>query len=244
MIFIGIKRISDKIDFDIFVIFAFEKVEEIPGSELESKYIFLSKNKWNNSKDGSKVVGYGKHYSHEEFEQNKESYFPDGVLSFKVNIFAHNHEVLGFDGTNPSHMSKVFEDIFTHMKHSDVTIVTSDETLRAHSVILSARSKVFDNELTEVKELNAKEFSSKIMKMILKFIYTNKLDEIDYIDKHEIYELFHAAKKFGIVKDFLNVNAEKIQGKLKNPIELICLFVEFGQVPDEILNSSALVISE
>jgi speckle-type POZ protein len=81
----------------------------------------------------------------------------------------------------------------------DFRIKSSDgEILKAHKVILAARSPVFvamlSNEMQEAQEniTTVPDFNAKILRELLRFIYTNKTENLDEM----AHELIHAAEKY------------------------------------------------
>uniref|UniRef100_A0A6V7I060 BTB domain-containing protein n=1 Tax=Bracon brevicornis TaxID=1563983 RepID=A0A6V7I060_9HYME len=90
------------------------------------------------------------------------------------------------------------EELFTECDDGDVSIVVGDEKLRAHKVILTARSPVFNamfaNKTTlesQKNEVNIEDLTSDVVRHILKYIYTDKID-----DEAPIFDLFGAAEKY------------------------------------------------
>jgi len=79
--------------------------------------------------------------------------------------------------------------LLTSEKHSDVTFIVEGERIKAHSVILCARSEVFDRELNcgmqeaLTKEVKVVDCDPVAFKVMLRFIYSDDLDTIwDSID--------------------------------------------------------------
>lgn len=84
---------------------------------------------------------------------------------------------------------------------SDFQLETSDGVvLKAHKVILAARSPVFFTMLTTDMEeklkgsANVPDFNSIVMKEILSFIYCNEVNNLDDI----VFDLIYAAEKYQI----------------------------------------------
>lgn len=217
--------------------FSVENFQETPGNCVEAKQIVMTKNMLNNK------MKLGHSIPFEHLHNNKASYFPNGMLNFKVNILCQSQDQLE-SHHDPSEMTNVLESIYESREQCDVFILTADELLSAHSLILSKRSEVFDEAFKKNKTFYAREFPSKIMDIILKFIYTNRLIEFHAFNENEIIELYKAAKKCGILAKLIKANAGKMHEQLTNPIKLVGLFEECGLLSDELLNSSALIINE
>jgi len=70
-------------------------------------------------------------------------------------------------------------------RHSDVTFLIEGERVKAHSLILSARSEVFDRQFTcgmresVSKEVLVEDFDITTFKTLLKFLYTDDLTDIE-----------------------------------------------------------------
>lgn len=238
-VFIGLKRLSEDIDFNISVIVALEKFNEIPGKEIEPKQFFIEINEWSNS---IHLVGYAGFVTHNQLNEFKDVYYPDNVLNFKVKILAHSQTIEN-SSNSASQIGEVIEKLYETMEQADVIIKTADENLKAHSCILSIRSEIFKREFDHFKVYNAEEFTSAIMKKILKFFYTNKLDDIE---KNDISQLLQAAKKCGIDKDLIKAYLKYFYTDLenRNPIDIAILIAECESVSKEFLVSSAIIILE
>lgn len=94
-----------------------------------------------------------------------------------------------------SDVEKMFED----KAFSDFDLKCNDgEVLKAHKVILAARSQVFHamltNDMKESKEgfVDVCDFDSKVMKEVLRFMYRNKVEEL----KEMSQTLIFAAEKY------------------------------------------------
>lgn len=95
-----------------------------------------------------------------------------------------------------------FKGMFGDESFTDFEIEANDgETLKAHKVILAARSPVFFAMLTkldlkETKECSVKisDFDSKTLKELLRFIYCNQVEGLNEI----AIDLFFAAEKYNL----------------------------------------------
>lgn len=93
--------------------------------------------------------------------------------------------------------------MFFDESFSDFNLMTSDGViLKTHKVILSARSPVFyamlKSDMQEAKNgcANVPDFDSKVMEEVLRFIYYNKVEELENIARILVY----AAEKYQLEK--------------------------------------------
>nr|XP_015922726.1 rho-related BTB domain-containing protein 3-like [Parasteatoda tepidariorum] len=88
---------------------------------------------------------------------------------------------------NPtSSMQSEFQNIFSSKKYSDVTIRCKNDEFSAHKFVLKVRSPVlaamFDQDMLENKTgiVDMANIDGKILKSFLEFLYTDRVDKMDY----------------------------------------------------------------
>ncbi|XP_050210368.1 BTB/POZ and MATH domain-containing protein 3 isoform X2 [Mercurialis annua] len=87
----------------------------------------------------------------------------------------------------PSDMGKGFKDLLDSEAGCDVVFKVGDETIKAHKLILAARSPVFRAQFfglvgdPNLDEVLVKEIEPSIFKVMLEFIYTDKLPGVHQI---------------------------------------------------------------
>lgn len=118
---------------------------------------------------------------------------------------------------------KIFENDFL----ADFELHTNDDlTLKAHKVVIVARSPVFhamlENEMLEARDsaVTIPDFDSKIIKEILRFMYYNEVEKLDEI----AHELVYAAEKYQL-EDLKKMCLDKIIASLNTGNVLQSLIV-------------------
>ena len=83
-------------------------------------------------------------------------------------------------------ISSDYQELFQSGKWSDVTLVVGDTELKAHKLILSARSPVFAALFVEMQEskVTITDVSADVLQEVLRYIYTGKVEALkDNADK-------------------------------------------------------------
>lgn len=132
-----------------------------------------------------------------------------------------------------------YRKMFDNELFADFMLVTCDlVTLKAHKVVLSARSPVFYAMLTsDMQEAaagvaNIRDFDSRVMKEVLRFIYYAEVQNMDKIAR----DLVFAAEKYQLdmLKEMCLENIRK-NLKVRN---LTCAFL----ISDRVSNASKLYV--
>ncbi|KAG5670649.1 hypothetical protein PVAND_000897 [Polypedilum vanderplanki] len=139
-----------------------------------------------------------------------------------------------------------FEDIETVIKSDelkDFTIKTDYEEFKAHRFVLAARSSVFADMFKEnihAECLNLVDVTAKIFRVILDFIYKNKIPENEDVD---FFKLLKACERLKIEK-LKTFAAEKLINKVnnENALEVLTLSIKFGF--EELQKKSFLIIKK
>ncbi|XP_023248435.1 speckle-type POZ protein-like [Copidosoma floridanum] len=108
-----------------------------------------------------------------------------------------------FVSSNHSFQSELCLDFTSFLETkqlTDVTIITNDEKLRAHQIVLARKSPVFldmfDNDMPEkrpnVVEIN--DFDSSVIKVMLRFMYTGEVENMNDVAE----DLFLCADKYSL----------------------------------------------
>lgn len=93
------------------------------------------------------------------------------------------------------------EQFYDNQSFKDITFLVKGQEFHAHKVILNIRSPVFaamfrDEEQESVRRLNVVGIEPEIFKKVLRFIYSDKVDNL----KETATDLYHAAEKYKLTK--------------------------------------------
>lgn len=110
-------------------------------------------------------------------------------------------------------------------KYSDITLIVDDKNINAHKNMLSISSPVmasmlYDKKESKINSLEIKDFSYEVIQGMVKFVYTNKVDNISDIANQLIY----AAKKYGIT-DLSNYCEEELYKSINQENFLTLLII-------------------
>mmetsp|Transcript_15702 Transcript_15702/g.28199 ORF Transcript_15702/g.28199 Transcript_15702/m.28199 type:complete len:414 (+) Transcript_15702:161-1402(+) len=140
-----------------------------------------------------------------KLSQLKSNHVINGKIYVQVKLNIYNdieHTSRKLPITPPPELKKRFERMLVEGIHSDITLVCDGKEFSAHKAILAATSDVFaamfNHRMKESLDgtVEIKELDSKVLDMLLKYIYTEKLpstfDEISLLlaaDKFQINRL-------------------------------------------------------
>ncbi|CRK99780.1 CLUMA_CG013088, isoform A [Clunio marinus] len=125
-----------------------------------------------------------------------------------------------------------FKEFWTTGRFSDITIVTDTEKFKVHKVVLAVQSSVFTSIFEDKMkdrpsdEFKMKNINSEVVKIFLKFFYT---DEVKKEENSNLPELFSLATKFK-VENLMSVVEKMIINNLNvdNAIEIFELACRFN----------------
>nr|XP_042907720.1 BTB and MATH domain-containing protein 42 [Parasteatoda tepidariorum] len=109
------------------------------------------------------------------------------------------------DSENLSHSNNLrelslhFKKILDETVYSDIVLKVNEDKIKAHKLILQARSPVFHKMFTHEAAKNPiaiSDIGSETMKRLLNFIYTGATDEYGF---GELTELYYAADKYEVI---------------------------------------------
>ncbi|CRK99745.1 CLUMA_CG013076, isoform A [Clunio marinus] len=125
-----------------------------------------------------------------------------------------------------------FKELWTTGRFSDITIVTDTEKFKVHKNILAIQSSVFTSIFEDKMkdrpsdEIQMKNINSDVVKIFLKFFYT---DEVEKEENSNLFEFFSLAAKFK-VDNLMTIVEEMITDdlNLNNTIEILELACRFN----------------
>jgi len=194
-------------------------------------------------------------------DEENSSFFPNGVLTVKVNITVHGEEIVTYkttkvpdDSISPfqlkgelsGHLRKMLE---SH-RFSDFRIICQEEIIPCHRNIIAARSDVleamFEHNMEESKtgEVVIKDFDIDIVKAVVAHIYTGEVE----LTEDNTEELIRAADKYhleGLKKKTEDALVKTVQ--IENAIAMFVLgdavhANKLRDVSKEIIVSNAVAI--
>lgn len=216
----------------------------LPGSNICAVLSILNTNKINNvMKTKEKKLGGDwsdnkqVDYYAVKYKKLQES-LSDGVLIVRLKLIYHfltasdsncsineqKNKLSEFDG---------FKKLFDDKEHSDAHIIVGDQVIDVHKCILSARSEYFSTEFKKCWEesgenkVEVTDFSHKIMQEVLRFIYTDKVNEMDNLK----IDLLRASDKYLI--DDLKILCEEAlikDLKIKNILDMLKLADKYNAI--------------
>ena len=142
-------------------------------------------------------------------ELEESGYLKDDCFSVKCDITVtkiRTENKAQFVMVPPSDMHEQFGRIFETGMLADVTCEVSGETFPAHWCLLAARSSVFMEQFLPMKEdaeprVCISDMESKVFRVMLRFIYTDSLSELDDGETREMAQrLFVAAGRYNLEK--------------------------------------------
>ncbi|KAG4071672.1 hypothetical protein HA402_011826 [Bradysia odoriphaga] len=159
------------------------------------------------------AFGWSKFLAIEELYRQRDALLQNNTLHIRVDMCIYGEHSTSTSllslykskGTvNPVEVLTVdLGQLFNNKSNSDVEIVCGTETLYAHRLILSARSKVFtamlesDMRETATSKIVLTDIDAEIFRAILLYIYTGKVemnDSISYV------ELIYGAEKYDLAE--------------------------------------------
>merc|ERR1719309_195998 len=154
--------------------------------------------------------GWHKFMSHDLLFDSNKGYLHDDklIIMSEVSMLASVTASTGVIPAPPSTLAEDLAAIQYDSSFSDVTLKTKGRSFKAHRVILAARSPVFramfTHNMQEAKnnEVIIKDIDAEVMEELLRFVYTNKVQDITKIAK----ALLAAADKYAL--DSLKVVCE------------------------------------
>jgi len=154
--------------------------------------------------------GWHKFMSHDLLFDSNKGYLHDDklIIMSEVSMLASVTASTGVIPAPPSTLAEDLAAIQYDSSFSDVTLKTKGRSFKAHRVILAARSPVFramfTHNMQEAKnnEVIIKDIDAEVMEELLRFVYTNKVQDITRIAK----ALLAAADKYAL--DSLKVVCE------------------------------------
>ncbi|KAM0872921.1 hypothetical protein ACQ4PT_038386 [Festuca glaucescens] len=142
-------------------------------------------------------------------ELEESAYLKDDCFSVKCDITVTKiriEDIAHFVMVPPSDMHEQFDRILQTGELADVTLEVSGETFAAHWCLLAARSPVFMEQLLPMKEsanprVRINDMESKVFPVMLRFIYTDSLPELDDGETMEMAQsLFITACRYNLEK--------------------------------------------
>jgi BTB/POZ domain len=201
------------------------------GEEIKSGSEFMHRDLWNSDNEQHIIISIPK----KTIDKKKDVYFPEGELIIQAKIYGFKSSIdykeVKSQNTTVS-LVKSLTEVYNKMENSDVIIITKDgKKLKAHSLILRARSSVINKLLDLLANsgvempmiLSVKKFDSVVVEEFLKFLYYTGVDCLH----DQRFELYRAAIEYR-VKDFQEVCLYYLHYWLEeNVIETAKLAVEF-----------------
>ncbi|XP_057334006.1 speckle-type POZ protein-like [Microplitis mediator] len=175
----------------------------------------------------SKCWAYDCFFEIDKLLKNKDEYLSDNMVTICVDLVIYDNETSSLI-ENEFKFSKRrivddLEELFDSKLKSDVVLIVGDKKIKAHKSILIARSPVlaamFMHNTVENKnnEINIIDIKAEIIEKMIKFIYTDKVENIDddaeYLleaaDKYQVQMLKELCEK-SLSKSVTTENAVKI----------------------------------
>lgn len=144
-------------------------------------------------KDGKKDAssGWDDFVRHNVLSELESRYLPDGKLTFICELKEFQSRV-NLTGKDPVHQYKfpasIFAQSFETMlfceRFSDVTLIVEEKEIKAHKIVLAARSPVFDAMFNNTMKENLEsrvvieDFSYDEIQELLRYIYTGKVPKL------------------------------------------------------------------
>ncbi|KAM0904434.1 hypothetical protein ACQ4PT_017997 [Festuca glaucescens] len=157
--------------------------------------------------DKGEVLAFPTFIKRAELEES--AYLKDDCFSVKCDITVtkiRTEDKAQFVMVPPSDMHEQFDRILQTGELSDVTLEVSGETFAVHWCLLAARSSVFMEQFLPIKEsadphVQISNMESKVFRVMLRFIYTDSLPELDDSETMEMAQhLFIAARRYNLEK--------------------------------------------
>ena len=102
--------------------------------------------------------------------------------------------------TSEGRMSHHFEQLFNTGRMSDIVFTLGKQKIKAHKIVLSARSQVFsdmfeiDGRVSPLESLKIEDCEPEVFKAMLRFLYTDEMEETEEMAK----KLLPIAKKYQV----------------------------------------------
>ncbi|XP_014214510.1 speckle-type POZ protein A-like [Copidosoma floridanum] len=176
---------------------------ELTIFDTKMKELCKKESSWNFS------MGTSKDWHINETQLILNSLQSDGSLFVQCNISTDNIFV-SRDHSFQSELCWNFTLFLKNQTLTDVTIITNNEKLRAHKIVLACRSPVFlamfDNDMLESRNnvVEIKDFDSSVIIEMLRYMYTGEVENINDIaddlvrcaDKYLISELKESCETY------------------------------------------------
>ncbi|XP_008560580.1 speckle-type POZ protein [Microplitis demolitor] len=162
--------------------------------------------------------------------ENKDEYLSNNIVTIGVDLVVYDDDQVSSLIENKFKFSKHrivddLEELFASKLKSDVVLIVNDKRIKAHKSILIARSPVlaamFMHNTVENKnsEINIVDLKAEIIEKMIKFIYTDKVENID--DDAEY--LLEAADKYQV--QMLKELCEKSLSKSVSPENAVRIMI-------------------
>lgn len=118
-----------------------------------------------------------------------------------------------------------FEKLMHDASFSDITLKIGEHEIKAHKAILAARSPTFKSIFDSSKnlqELNIDDVDHEVMKVVLRYIYTGKIDQPNY---HAAVVLLPVAEKYGLRDLIAKFEDELCKTKLNKALAISFLLL-------------------
>jgi speckle-type POZ protein len=157
--------------------------------------------------DKGEVMSFPTFIKRAELEESL--YLKDDCFSVKCDLIVtkiRTEDIAQFVMVPPSDMHERFDRILQTGELADVTLEVSGETFAAHWCLLAARSSVFMEQFLPMKEsadphVQISNMDSRVFRVMLRFIYTDSLPELDDGETMEMAQrLFIAARRYNLEK--------------------------------------------
>jgi len=186
-----------------------------------------------------------------KFNQLEKSFIKDDEVIFEGTVTVIGQEVVSKtslqrspsqDDLMEASLAKDMKRMYTSGKSSDIVLKTGDETLHAHSVVLAARSPVFDRMLsTQMKESHSgiveiDDVDINTLRRLTEFLYTDAVDgEGLWDDPDAAGSLLQAAVKYD-VSSLVSLCARKVAEMVtvENAADWLTLATRVGQRMEEL----------
>lgn len=148
--------------------------------------------------------GWPKFLKHSDILANKGDYIPDGVLAVELKLSPmFLPDVIR---APPSNMGDQLHGLLQSGDGADVTLLCGGESFRAHSIILSARSRVFGAQLSPGSPFTGVDLSAvstppeltpSALRAVLEFVYT---DAVSPMTAEDAQNLLFAADHYDLTR--------------------------------------------
>ena len=139
---------------------------------------------------------------HELLLRSPKTYFPSGAITFTVVLRARAYDAVKVPQAPKGHLISDLGQLLESGEGADVTFLAGDQSLRAHSLIVSMRSSTLKGLLRSVDESTKEhtitvpvEIQPEVFKQLLRYLYT---EDIKLESAEHAQHMLHAADFYDV----------------------------------------------